>query len=215
MFEFDRRILGGKAPGDGDLLLITSSGPGRYLLLSLLKGGQALRQALAIQCRQFDFRHIEPTGVFGSVMHLEALREPTGFCHWKHLIEGSQGARIQVVHDQDNLVGVGIALVGEATDELRPLLLGALGRHHGGASAREGFAGQKDIAHALSLVLIIFALRLARLQRQRLAGVSQQLGIDRIHTELRASRIVGTGVDLRPRHVRLLCVQVGCRARGG
>ena len=60
----------------------------------------------------------------------------------------------RLVHAQDNLVGVGIALIGEGADEVRPLVFGAVSRHHGVAFTRQGFAGQKDIAHALSHVLI-------------------------------------------------------------
>ena len=66
MFEFNGGILSGKAPIDGHLLLITPSGPGSHLLLGDVQGGQALRQALPIQSREVNFRHVEPAGMFGA-----------------------------------------------------------------------------------------------------------------------------------------------------
>ena len=42
------------------------------------QGGDALVQALAGDGGEFEFDHVEPGGVFGRVMHLEAGREGAG-----------------------------------------------------------------------------------------------------------------------------------------
>ena len=66
------RILSGKAPGNGRLLLIAVDGPGVDLPLSNLEGGQTLGQTLTIQDREFDLGHIQPTAVFRGVIDLKA-----------------------------------------------------------------------------------------------------------------------------------------------
>src|SRR5579885_688594 len=115
MFEFNRRILSRKAPIDGHMPLVAPSGPGSDLLLSLLKGGQPLRQALAVQSGEFNLRHIQPTPVFGGVMDLKALAEPACLSNGKNFIERSKRVRIEIVQHQHNLVSSRIGLLSQPT----------------------------------------------------------------------------------------------------
>lgn len=145
MFEFDRRIISGKAPIDGDLPFIASGRPGGNLLLCLFKGGEPLRQALAIQRREFNLGHIEPTRMLGGVMHLKALAESTRLGSGKDFIEGRKRVRIEIVQHQDDLVGSRIVLLSQLADKLSPFLFGPLHRRHGHARADQWFAGQKHV----------------------------------------------------------------------
>ena len=47
-----------------------------HLLPGDVQGGQALRQALPIQSREVNFRHVEPAGMFGGVMDFKAPTDP-------------------------------------------------------------------------------------------------------------------------------------------
>ena len=64
-----------------------------------------MRQALAIQGREFNFCPIQPTAVFGRVMDLKALAQLTRLGKRKDFVESSQRMRVQVIEYQDNLFG--------------------------------------------------------------------------------------------------------------
>lgn len=145
MFEFDGRLLSRKAPGDGDVLLVTSSGPGSDLPCGDLAGGQPLRQALPIQSREFDLGHIQPARMLGGIMDLKALTEPTRLSDWKDLIERGKRMRVEVIHHQNDLFGGRIVLVGQAADELSPFDFASVSGHHRVTLTCQRFAGQEDV----------------------------------------------------------------------
>jgi hypothetical protein len=126
VFEFDRGILSGKTPVDGGLLLITSRSPGGNLPFGDLQGGQPLRQALTIQNTQFNLGHVELASMLWGVMHLKALTQTTRFGDWKHLVKGSKGMRIEIIHHSHDLFHRRIVRVCQLADELVQGLLAGL-----------------------------------------------------------------------------------------
>ena len=62
------RVLSGERPRDASLVGISALLPGIDLGNECGAVGQAPIQALAIQNADFDFRHVEPTGVFRGVV---------------------------------------------------------------------------------------------------------------------------------------------------
>ena len=108
--EFGSGILGSEAPIDGglagvasDLIRVDSAGQGH---------GDAVASAEAVsgQDAEFDFRHVEPTGVFGSVMKLQAFRDASGLGGGKGLVERGHAVDVQVVQDYADYRGVGIGV---------------------------------------------------------------------------------------------------------
>src|SRR5438067_12024333 len=86
VLEFDTRILGGETPINGGVRVIALLLPSPNPLLCLLKAGDAPSQALSSQHREFNLGHIQPTAMFGRVMDLQFLREPSCLLGIKDLI---------------------------------------------------------------------------------------------------------------------------------
>src|SRR6266568_3765700 len=104
-----------------------------------------------------------------------------------------------VVLHQHDLLGVGVVDVEEVLDAVRPVDAGAplADRHVAPASKR--LAHQEQVAHAAALVLIILSGWPAGRDRHRRGDLRQELPAGLIQAHLRATRIVGPGVD--PKHV--------------
>ena len=73
-FEFMPGDGDGKTPMDFDLLFVAPFFPRADLAASPLGVIQATIEALTLQHADFDFRHVEPTGVLGGVMELQAVQ---------------------------------------------------------------------------------------------------------------------------------------------
>lgn len=76
--EFGSGILGAEAPVDGGLGevapdLIGVDGPSQCQVVAV-----ASAEAVSGQYAEFDFRHVEPTGVFGGVVKLQTFRDASG-----------------------------------------------------------------------------------------------------------------------------------------
>src|SRR5215472_3621300 len=94
--------------------------------------------------------------MFGGVMDLETLTKPAGFCNGKDLVERGQRVHIQVIHHQDDLLGLWRVLVRQAADKLGPILFGPLRSDHREALTSQRLTGEKHVTHALPFVLIVF-----------------------------------------------------------
>ena len=72
----------------------------------------------------------------GSVVDLESLREPSGLDRVEGLVQGTERVSIEVVHDQHDLLGLGI-VGGRRAGRLRVpnrYGSGAAGRSHAGGT---------------------------------------------------------------------------------
>jgi len=106
--KFDPGVLRRKLPGDFCVSVVTMALPCRDGCGGLGQAVHAPVQALANQNVQFDFGHVEPTAVLRGVDELEAVPKMLGLGRRKRFIERTGTVRVQVVHDQRNLSGVGV-----------------------------------------------------------------------------------------------------------
>src|SRR5713101_501120 len=182
---------------NGRLLLVACLLPGRDPLVHLLHGGDASTQGLSSQDGEFDLGHIQPTTMKGSVMDLQLLRQSPGFCWFKGLIEGGGRVRVQIVHDQDDLVGLGIVHVDQLAHKVCPVDFGAPLPDLEKALARQRFEGDIDVTPAIGIILIVDSLGMAWLHGQGLPQFRDQLFSPFIQTDVWALCIVGARVDLQ------------------
>ena len=83
--EFGASILGAEALVDGALgdvapVLVRIDGSGRCRFVAMVSP-----ETVSGQYAELDFRHVEPTGVFGSVLELETSHDAAGFGRGKGL----------------------------------------------------------------------------------------------------------------------------------
>ncbi len=86
---------------------------------------QAPIQTLAIQNTNFDFRHVEPTGVFRGVVKVDATQQFLRVLDAEYFLEAFAEVDIEVVHDQMNTACFGIDLFEQVPDEGHELEFGA------------------------------------------------------------------------------------------
>jgi len=71
------------------LLGVHSFFPAQGIAFQSCLVGDVTRQALAAENTEFDFRHIEPTAVFGDKMKLQSVQDTFGLSWGKHFIQGA------------------------------------------------------------------------------------------------------------------------------
>ena len=79
-------------------------------------------QALAIQDANFDFRHIEPTGVFRGVVKYDTAQEDFRFFDAEHFLETLAEMGIEIIHDQMDAARCGIDLFEQIANEVSALI---------------------------------------------------------------------------------------------
>src|SRR5262245_11132046 len=70
--EFNARVPRREAPVDRSGVRIAPRLPGRHLADEGCRGADAPVQTLATQHAELEFRHVQPTAMFGRVMKLQA-----------------------------------------------------------------------------------------------------------------------------------------------
>ena len=70
-------------------------------------------KALAGEDADLDLNHVEPTGVLGNVVELDAAKQAPRFFSWEGLIEGAGRIGRQIVEHDADAFGLGIMEVGE------------------------------------------------------------------------------------------------------
>ena len=70
-------------------------------------------QTLAAQHADFDLDHVQPTGVFGRVVELQALQEAMRLWRAESLVQGAHAVGRKIVHDDSDAIRVGIVRIGE------------------------------------------------------------------------------------------------------
>jgi hypothetical protein len=108
-------------------------------------------------------------------MNLQTLENPLSFRGRKGLIERGAGMGVEVVHDQDNAMRFGIALVDESLDKPRPILPCPMLRHLDMPPARKRLESQKKVRHPVAFVLTVVALHFSRSRGNGKAYLLQQL----------------------------------------
>ena len=85
----------------------------------------AVMEALAGQHGQFQFGHVEPTGVFGGKVPLDTLAQTPCLVRREGLIERVRAVRVQVVLHENDLLGIGIDRLAHPAQEVRVVPSGA------------------------------------------------------------------------------------------
>lgn len=86
-FEFDARIRRAELPVDRADSLVALLLPLLNLSTEVLNGGNVVGQALPRQDTQFNLSDIEPTGVLGRVMDLQAIGQSFGLFRREDFVE--------------------------------------------------------------------------------------------------------------------------------
>lgn len=104
--EFNAGLVKGKLPVGGSLAGVALGYAGGNLGREFVQGGDALVQVLAGDSREFEFDHIEPGGVFGRVVHLEAGSQGAGFGRLQMLVKDGIGVGVEVILHQHDFLGL-------------------------------------------------------------------------------------------------------------
>ncbi len=162
----------GKAPMDMRLLRIALSRQGHDVLPQMIEALDALGQTAPFKNADLDLGHIEPTAMFGRVMHLQSLPDALRFLWRKRLVEAGRRMRVEVVHHQADHARLWIDLIDQPADRLSKIQPGALLGHFDTTASRQRFDEHKQVRRPQALVLTVGALRVARFHRQGLADLA-------------------------------------------
>ena len=114
----------------------------------------------------------------------------------KGFIKRCFGVGIQIIHHEANFLSMGIMLINQCVDKVRPVNFCPLISDFGIALTSEGCKGHKNVRGPISLLLGIIPEGLARLGGQRSANCTNELGGHFIHAYLRILRIIGLFIEV-------------------
>ena len=98
--HFQICVLSRERPLDTSLLVVSALLPCIDFTGECVTVGQAPIQALTVKNANFDFRHIQPTGVHRRVVKDDAPQERVGGLDTKHLLEAFAEMRVEFVEHQ-------------------------------------------------------------------------------------------------------------------
>src|SRR5882757_3946100 len=178
----------------------TSSGvapplPSRHLAGERSLLGTTARQALALQDTDLDFGHVQPARMIRRVVELDPAQQCCGHLYAEHFFEAGTQMRVEIVHHQVNLACLGIPAAQEPTDKANEVDLGAPGGDLRKPALTARLDGDKDVAGAGPLVLVVLFGRCSRLGRQGATSVTQQLLALLVQTNYRLAWIVGASIQ--------------------
>ena len=110
---------------------------------------------------------------------------------------------VEVVQDQDDLLGIGVVDIHQVLDAIRPVIPPPVLGHLHVPLALERLRPPEDIDCSLALVFIVFPrgdaglIRRPWTRRQWLPDISQKLDRALVETDLGSLGIIGTGVDIQ------------------
>jgi len=169
------RILPSERPFNTAVVGISAVLPG----VDLGNDGVAVRQtpiqALAIQDANFNFRHIEPTGVFRGVVKYDTAQEDFRFFDAEHVLETLAEMGIEIIHDQMDVASCGIDLFEQIANEGYKVQFGPVVSDQNCSPSAFGLHRHKQIAGANTHVFIILPNRHSRTNWQRRPGILEQL----------------------------------------
>src|SRR3981081_2596563 len=103
---------------------------------------------------------------------------------------------VEIIQDDPNQVGIGIAFIDQPFHLVSKVVHGALRRHHDMAPARLRFAKQKEIAGPVALIFIVVARHLAGLSGHGRASFLDQLFTRFVEVDCRTLGLVGLGIEI-------------------
>src|SRR5829696_4782778 len=103
---------------------------------------------------------------------------------------------VEVVHYQDDPLGLRVTLVHQLLDLMRPVDLRAVLCYVYPTPARKRLHKHEHVGYPTPLVLVVFSLGPPRLHRQGRPDVPEHLLGSLVHAHLRTAGVVGASVDL-------------------
>ena len=195
--QFGSGVLGGEPPVDGGSLSVTLGFIGVDCPVQGKFVGIAPLETSPGQHAEFNLRHIQPAGVFGSVVKLQSLHDAPSLSSRKGLVKRSHAVGVQVVEHHPYDCGVGIGHIHQPAHLVGEVRHSApFGDRHV-APARQRLTGQEEIAGAAAPILVVLASRASRLGGQRRSGIGQQLGGGLVAAHHRPLGIVWFGVEVQ------------------
>src|SRR5262249_108253 len=162
-FESTAGISGGKLPVNPRLFRLAFVLPRLRCLTSRFDRSDATIATLLRQDTQCARSDIQPATVLGRVVSLQASGEPAGFWRGKGLIERGDLMRVAIIAHQNHLVGIGIPVIQQGRDRVRPVASGAVGRYLDRPPTRQGLSQQTHVGCTDPFVCVIVTGWLARL----------------------------------------------------
>src|SRR6266571_4650869 len=186
-----------KAPMDAAVVRIALSSQGHNMLPEMIEALDTFGQTPPFKNADLDLSHIQPTAMFGRVMHLQSLPDTLGFRRCKRLVEAGCRMRVEIVHHQANHSCIRIDLIDQPTDGLSKIQPGALLGHCHRAPSRQRFDEHKQVRRPQSLVFIVRALRMSWLDGQRLTDLPMHHQRLFVKTDLRHGGIIGLSIQIQ------------------
>jgi len=192
--HFHIRILSRERPSDASALIVSATLPRVDFIGERGAVRQSAIKALAVKDADFDFRHVQPTGVLWRVVKDDASQEFVGDADAEHLLEALAEMRVEVVEYQMDATCRRIDLFEQVLDKSDEVGLGTMiGNLHGPSSAL-GFDRHEQVAGTAPNVLIILPQGHSGPDRQRSPGILEQLLALLVQANDRFSRSERTGV---------------------
>ena len=157
----------------------------------------ASAQALPGERGELDLCDVEPGAVFRGVMDLESLREGPGFGRRERLVEGAEGVRVEVVHDQHDFRRIGVVDAEEAIDFVCPVHAGAAGSGVNVSMPRQRLDPDEDGAGSVADILRVLLTIGPGSGGDRVPCVCQELVWLLVHADYRPTGVVVGGIDLK------------------
>src|ERR671918_473189 len=154
-------------------------------------------QTLPAEHAQLHLGHVQPTTMLGGVVELQALENPPSLGRGKGLIQGSRAMGVQVVQDYPDHLSFRIGFIHQPPHLLGEVLHRALFGHLQVPPALLRLEEQKQVAAAVTLVLVIVPLPLARPGGQAHPGFGYQLLVGLVEADLGPPGVVGFLVEVQ------------------
>ena len=155
VLELDARLVDREAPLHLHLLSVSCRFPRLNFTSKILDCSDASGQALTAQGTQLVLGHVQPTSVFGGVMDLEPFRDSPCLCRWECFVERAQSVGIEVVHDQNDDSGIGVAAVDQISYSNCPVHSRATFRDQGLTPAGLRFGEHEDVGGSIPFVFVV------------------------------------------------------------
>lgn len=124
--HFQIGVLPRERPLDTSLLVVSAPLPWVDFTGERVTVGQAPIQVLAVKDANFDFCHVQPTGVLRGVVKDDATQQLLRHLDAEHLLETLAEIRVEVVEHEMNATCLRIDLFEQVLDEGHEIRLGAM-----------------------------------------------------------------------------------------
>lgn len=178
-------------------MLIAVTLPYRQLLTQQIYVFHPARQALAGHYIELYFCNVQPDPMFGSIMDLQLLGNPTGFRSGKYLVQGREGMGIQVVHDKYDLIPARIADIHKILDLFSPVNCCTVFSHAYMAHSAQRLHKYKNATGTIPNIFTVNFLSIPWTHRQRLSALPVQLIWLFIHANYGNCRIIWHFINIQ------------------